>query len=74
MNAKLFKNGLVLLNGRFKRTQILVIDGVIESVANTMTIPEGTEIIDCSGKRIIPGLIDIHTHGCAGYDFSTAKP
>ncbi|MBQ9118905.1 MAG: amidohydrolase family protein [Lachnospiraceae bacterium] len=74
MNAKLFKNGLVLLNGRFKRTQILVIDGVIESVANTMTIPEGTEIIDCSGKRIIPGLIDIHTHGCAGYDFSTATP
>ncbi len=24
--------------------------------------------IDLAGREVIPGLIDIHTHGCAGYD------
>ncbi|MGB8452622.1 MAG: N-acetylglucosamine-6-phosphate deacetylase [Anaerocolumna sp.] len=27
---------------------------------------------DCSGKRIIPGFIELHSHGCIGYDFTTA--
>ena len=24
--------------------------------------------IDAGGNRLIPGLIDVHTHGCAGLD------
>jgi len=31
-----------------------------------------TEIIDADGCLLIPGLIDIHFHGCAGYDFCDA--
>lgn len=29
-------------------------------------------IIDLNGNIVIPGLIDIHTHGCIGYDFGDA--
>lgn len=29
--------------------------------------------IDCSGKKIIPGFIELHSHGCIGYDFTTAS-
>ena len=30
----------------------------------------GEETVDLRGSFVIPGLIDIHTHGCAGADFS----
>ena len=33
----------------------------------------GEEIIDREGCKIIPGLVDIHTHGRIGYDFTTAS-
>lgn len=30
----------------------------------------GEEIFDLGGRRVIPGLVDIHTHGNSGEDFS----
>lgn len=34
--------------------------------------PSDTEMMDAKGCLLIPGLIDIHFHGCAGYDFCDA--
>lgn len=31
---------------------------------------KGEKTVNCAGKKIIPGLIDIHTHGCMGSDFT----
>ena len=33
-----------------------------------------TRVLDASGCYVIPGLIDLHFHGCKGEDFSDATP
>ena len=30
------------------------------------------ETVDCDGKFIVPGYIDVHTHGCGGVDIMEA--
>ena len=35
---------------------------------------DGEEILDAGGDYLIPGLVDIHFHGCAGHDFSDGTP
>lgn len=32
------------------------------------------ETLDANGCYVIPGLIDVHFHGCVGEDFSDATP
>lgn len=41
---------------------ILITDGIVEAISPD-AIPEGTEIIDVSGKIVFPGLVDMHVHG-----------
>jgi N-acetylglucosamine-6-phosphate deacetylase len=36
------------------------------------TPPAGVPVYDVCGRRVIPGLVDVHTHGRAGGDFGTA--
>jgi N-acetylglucosamine-6-phosphate deacetylase len=59
-----FKNALI---GR-KTTDISVENSVIVSLDST-----AGGGIDIRGKRVIPGLIDIHTHGCGGFDSSDGE-
>ena len=71
----LIKNGYVYdnLSRGFSLGDVLIKDGVIASVsASGESCPTDTEVIDARGKRLTSGLIDVHTHGIAGYDFLTA--
>lgn len=40
---------------------VLIRDGVIVEVGHVLTMPKGEEI-DCTGKVILPGLVDVHAH------------
>ncbi len=65
----LFKNGLVFMeNGAFEKADVRVKDGKIAEVGPNL--PEnGDEVKDIAGKRLVPGFVDIHSHGCGGSDF-----
>jgi len=45
-----------------EKATVLVRDGKIEDVAATVKIPADAQVIDGSGKTLLPGLIDSHTH------------
>jgi imidazolonepropionase-like amidohydrolase len=41
---------------------VLVRDGRIEAIGPHLSVPEGAQVIDGSGKTLMPGLIDAHAH------------
>ena len=46
---------------------ILIENGKIKKIGVNIEVPEGTEIIDASGKEIYPGFVEAHCHiGIAG--------
>jgi imidazolonepropionase-like amidohydrolase len=65
-SAFLIKNARVFDGERtIELASVLVRDGMIVSVGSGVTAPEGTFTIDASGKTLLPGLIDSHTHAFA---------
>lgn len=61
----LIKNGLVFQeNSTFQQTDIIIHEEFL-----TSDISSNGKEIDATGLYVIPGLIDIHFHGCIGYDF-----
>jgi len=43
---------------------MVVIEGNrIRAVGDGLVIPAGATVIDCQGKTIMPGIIDVHAHG-----------
>jgi hypothetical protein len=48
--------------GTIQNGTVLIVDGKIAGVGTSVSIPAGTEIIDCKGKFIYPGMIDAGTN------------
>ena len=44
------------------RTSVLVTDGRVARIAPTIPAPAGASVVDGSGKTLLPGFIDSHTH------------
>lgn len=57
--------------GQFMAAQLLIEEGVIRQV-----LPYGEKEADedYGDNRVLPGFIDIHTHGAYGYDTNDARP
>lgn len=60
----LIKNATVLTvtKGTLQNTDVLVQDGIIKKVGSNIAAPSGVQTIDASGKYLMPGIIDAHSH------------
>ncbi|WPR77127.1 amidohydrolase family protein [Algoriphagus sp. NG3] len=60
----LIKNATVLTvtNGTLENSDVFVQDGIIKKVGQNLTAPNGITTIDASGKYLMPGIIDAHSH------------
>ncbi len=64
MSVLLLRNGRVIdpANKVDAVQDLLVEGGVITQVGSGLETPEGTEVVDATGKVVCPGFIDIHVH------------
>lgn len=71
----LIEHGRVLSGGRFlPDCPILIEDGKIAAIGTEVgEVPGDVQRISAHGLTVLPGLVDMHTHGRAGYDFTTAS-
>ena len=63
-------NALLFLDGVFTPGSLTITDGVIAAIGPA-DIPCD---VDAGGKYLVPGFVDIHTHGAMNEDFSDGKP
>lgn len=63
-NIRVYTEEEIFIDG-----EIIIRDGVIVAGEASNEKPEEEEVIDGAGCYAIPGLIDLHFHGCKGHDF-----
>ena len=62
--ATLIKNATVLTvtKGTLQNTDLLLQNGKIAQIGRNLAAPAGAQVIDASGKFVMPGIIDPHSH------------
>ena len=62
-----YTNARIFVDNEFRMGAFEVVDGKFGAI-----LPENVpaDAIDLGGATVIPGLIEVHSHGCAGADFS----
>ncbi len=65
-------NGKVFLDGSFQEKTIGVEGGCIRILPKDADLEDGVKVYDAEGKKVVPGFLDIHTHGAVGVDVNAA--
>ena len=65
---KIINGSVFLEDGKFDEVDVVCKDGLISGIGQDITSSSDTEIFDASDCYVIPGLCDIHLHGCMSFD------
>lgn len=65
-------NGSVYVDRVFEKKTVAIEDGKIMLLDAGSVIPADAVTYDAAGKKVVPGFIDIHTHGSVGVDVNAA--
>jgi len=71
MDTVLLKN-VSLTSAGSKPVSLLIINGKIAEIFEVDKNFAGADMIDLGAKRVVPGFIDIHSHGAVGVDVNLA--
>ncbi|OGD26848.1 MAG: hypothetical protein A2V57_01600 [Candidatus Aminicenantes bacterium RBG_19FT_COMBO_65_30] len=60
----LIKNGTILTvtKGVIVKGDVLVMGGLIKQIGENISAPAGVRVVDATGRFVLPGIIDSHTH------------
>ncbi len=58
----ILKGGTVVRGGVSERADVAVKGSVIECVAPNIEPCEGDKVVDCTGRIVVAGLVDLHVH------------
>ena len=65
-------NGQVYIDRGFQQKTIHIRDGRLH-LLEPGEAPGSGRVVDAAGRRVVPGFIDIHTHGAVGVDVNGAS-
>ena len=57
----IIQNGTIVSDTAAFRADLLLEDGVVKAVGAGLSVPDA-QVIDASGKYVLPGAVDVHTH------------
>ena len=58
----LLKGGTVITSRGHERVDVGIKDEVVTTLAPDLATNEAEQVIDVSGKLLLPGVIDVHVH------------
>lgn len=54
------------------RADVLVRDGIVSQIGHHLAVPEGATVVDATGRWVMPGFVDLHTHYDAEIEMAPA--
>lgn len=65
----LIRNAFAFINNAFcPSTSIRLKQGVIIEIGTGLQPAGNEKVLDADGRYVLPGFVDVHIHGCHGYD------
>lgn len=65
-------NGQVYIDGIFQEKVIGIENGQIRVLPQGQQPEDGAKVYNAEGKKVVPGFIDVHSHGAVGVDVNAA--